>query len=406
MSDFDSSLPVRTVSIEELQVKTKVGTKLNVATAAAGDVAVKLVDSAGTNLATVSAAGAVKVDGSAVTQPVSGTFWQATQPVSGTFWQTTQPVSGTVTATQATGTNLHTVVDSGSITVTQATGTNLHVSVDNFPADGDALAQGSTTSGQNGSLILGATTTASPTYTTATTNPLSLTTAGAVRTDSSATTQPVSGTFWQTTQPVSASSLPLPTGAATSAKQPALGTAGSASTDVITVQGIAGGTAMPVSGSLSITANSSINLNQIVGTTPDVNTGNASAGTLRVVLASNQPTINVNTNPKVDTVTVNYNTASSIATNATSTHSFTPGSTVSLSQISGSASGKMKMEIQYGTTGSETTQMVKFITPGNLNAIWTLPSPISVTSSQTVKIIRTNLDNQVQDLYSTIEVWA
>src|SRR6266566_4976660 len=41
-----------------------------------------------------------KVDGSAVTQPVSGTFWQATQPVSGTFWQATQPVSGTVTANQ------------------------------------------------------------------------------------------------------------------------------------------------------------------------------------------------------------------------------------------------------------------------------------------------------------------
>src|SRR6266704_4498394 len=37
-----------------------------------------------------------KVDGSAVTQPVSGTFWQATQPVSGTFWQATQPISGTV----------------------------------------------------------------------------------------------------------------------------------------------------------------------------------------------------------------------------------------------------------------------------------------------------------------------
>lgn len=36
---------------------------------------------------------ALKVDGSAVTQPVSGTFWQATQPVSGTFWQATQPIS-------------------------------------------------------------------------------------------------------------------------------------------------------------------------------------------------------------------------------------------------------------------------------------------------------------------------
>jgi hypothetical protein len=51
---------------------------------------------------------AVKVDGSGVTQPVSGTFWQTTQPVSltsttitgsvavtGTFYQATQPVSGT-----------------------------------------------------------------------------------------------------------------------------------------------------------------------------------------------------------------------------------------------------------------------------------------------------------------------
>lgn len=36
----------------------------------------------GGNTAAVSAAGALKVDGSAVTQPVSGTFWQATQPVS------------------------------------------------------------------------------------------------------------------------------------------------------------------------------------------------------------------------------------------------------------------------------------------------------------------------------------
>lgn len=38
----------------------------------------------GGNTAIVSASGALKVDGSAITQPVSGTFWQATQPVSGT----------------------------------------------------------------------------------------------------------------------------------------------------------------------------------------------------------------------------------------------------------------------------------------------------------------------------------
>jgi len=45
------------------------------------------------------------------------------------------------------------------------------------------VAQASTTSGQNGDLVQGAVTTANPTYTTGQTDPLSLTTAGALRTD-------------------------------------------------------------------------------------------------------------------------------------------------------------------------------------------------------------------------------
>lgn len=48
--------------------------------------------------------------------------------------------------------------------------------------------------------------------------------------------------------PVSAISLPLPTGASTSAKQPALGTAGTASADVVSVQGIASMTALQIAG--------------------------------------------------------------------------------------------------------------------------------------------------------------
>jgi hypothetical protein len=56
-----------------------------------------------------------------------------------------------------------------------------------------------------------------------------------------------------TALPVSAASLPLPSGASTAAKQPDLGIAGTASADVITVQGIAGGTALPVSGSITAT---------------------------------------------------------------------------------------------------------------------------------------------------------
>src|SRR5512138_893858 len=86
----------------------------------------------------------------------------------------------------------------------------------------------------------------------------------------------------------------LPTGAATAAKQPALGTAGTASADVITVQGIAAMTALkvdgsaitqPVSGTVSITANSAVNVAQLAGTATDTNSGVKSAGTLRVVLA-------------------------------------------------------------------------------------------------------------------------
>ena len=72
------------------------------------------------------------------------------------------------------------------------------------------------------------------------------------------------------TQPISASSLPLPTGAATAAKQPALGTAGSPASDVLTVQGAASMTALKVDGSAytqnTIATNSLINVafNQIV----------------------------------------------------------------------------------------------------------------------------------------------
>jgi hypothetical protein len=57
---------------------------------------VELVDSGGVNKASISAGGALKVDNSAVTQPVSGTFWQTSQPV-------TSPTSTTGTITSIAG---------------------------------------------------------------------------------------------------------------------------------------------------------------------------------------------------------------------------------------------------------------------------------------------------------------
>lgn len=56
-------------------------------------------------------------------QAVTGTFWQATQPVSLATNTPTLQSGSTTAVTQATGTNLHTVVDSGTITtVTTLTG--------------------------------------------------------------------------------------------------------------------------------------------------------------------------------------------------------------------------------------------------------------------------------------------
>lgn len=205
---------------------------------------------------------------------------------------------------QPTLTNAQPVAQSGSWTVTANLGTLNGVALD-ASVTGLQVAQGSTTAGQKGGLTLGAVTTAAPTYTTAQTSPLSLTTAGALRVDGSAITQPVSGTFWQATQPISAASLPLPSGAATAAKQPALGTAGAASTDVITVQGIASMTALkvdgsavtqPVSGTVTanagtgtynIQANASVNLNQVGGAAVTLGS-KTSPNSLPVVIASDQ----------------------------------------------------------------------------------------------------------------------
>jgi len=74
---------------------------------------------------------------------------------------TTQPVSGTVTANMGTTNGL----------ALDATVTGLQV------------AQASTTAGQKGALALGATSSSAPTYTTAQSNPLSLDTAGSLRTN-------------------------------------------------------------------------------------------------------------------------------------------------------------------------------------------------------------------------------
>ena len=198
-------------------------------------------------------AGALRVDGSAVTQPVS--------------------IAGTVTVAQATAGNLNaTVVGTGTFAVQAAqsgawtvsgTGTAGTAATGVLTVQGIASMTpllsnpgtaslwgvntlGSTTSGQSGQLAMGAVTTAAPTYTTAQSNALSLTTAGALRVDGSGVTQPVS----------------------------------LASTT------ITGTVAVTQSGSWSLAANQSVNVAQINGVTPLMGNGATGTGSQRVTIAN------------------------------------------------------------------------------------------------------------------------
>jgi hypothetical protein len=272
------------------------------------------------------------------TQPVSGTFYQATQPVSiasmpttavtgpltntelraaavpvsGTFYQSTQPVSGSVTVTQTTAANLNATV-TGTVELgatSLAALENISITVPGTVDLGNvsltALETISVTNSTPSSFQnkpYGAVTTAAPAYTTGTDNALSLTTSGALRVDSSGTTQPVSGTFYQATQPVSATTLPLPSGAATAAKQPALGTAGTASADVITVQGIASMTALkvdgsavtqPVSGNLT-TVSTVTTVGAVTGITNALPSGTNTIGTVNLAGATTNGLTNTTT---------------------------------------------------------------------------------------------------------------
>jgi len=145
----------------------------------------------------------IPVDGSGVTQPVSGTFWPATQPVSGTVsvsnFPATQPVSGTFWPT--------TQPVSGS------------VSVSNFPAI----------------------------------QPVSLATAPVTPISDNGGSLTVDGSI-TATQATAASlkaQAQLLNAAGSVVDYAMTGAAGTPATDVVTVQGISGGTSIPISGTVN-----------------------------------------------------------------------------------------------------------------------------------------------------------
>jgi hypothetical protein len=177
--------------------------------------AVAIVDTAGVSV--LGTAGTASADVFSIQGVASGTA----VPISGTVG-----VSGNVTVVQPTGTQLHAVTDTGSttavtgnVTVTQATAANLNAQVQGAAAADSAqvgnpvliagvdatgnvqelgVADANTTTPAQVLEVGGAVTTAAPTYTTGTLNPLSLDVAGNLRvltTPASGTTSTVVGTL-------------------------------------------------------------------------------------------------------------------------------------------------------------------------------------------------------------------
>lgn len=100
-----------------------------------------------------------------------------------------------------------------------------------------------------------------------------------------------------------------------------------------------------------------------------------------------------------------YNTAAALAAAATSNHDYTATASFSLCKVWGAASGKLKIEVQIETgvaTGVFNTRWVGFNSTANPVIDLSIPNPPIVAVGVRVRVIRTNTDNQSQDVYSTI----
>ena len=103
----------------------------------------------------------------------------------------------------------------------------------------------------------------------------------------------------------------------------------------------------------------------------------------------------------------NYLQATAIAAAATDNHDYTVTAlkTLKLAKIDCSASGKIKAQIQVETgvaTGIFTTYFTQFNSTANPNLSFDVKELITVAAGVKVRAAITNLDNQAQNLYSTI----
>lgn len=277
-----------------------------------------------------------------------GSPFQAGGSIGNTTFASTQSGTWTVAISAGSAVIGHVITDTGSTTaVTQATAASLNATV---VGTGTFAVQAA----QSGTWNIG-----TVTAVTAITNalPAGTNVIGHVITDSTSTTAVTQAT---------ASNL--------NAAVIGTGTAGSPAGGVLTIQGVTSMTKLLVTpDSVALPANQSINQNQIVGTTVDVNSGTKSAGTQRIVIATDQPQL---TNAlKVDGSAVTQPVSGTVTANPTaSTPILKNGLTNTASAVVSSTAATLKSYYVYNPNSSVAyVQIFDVATAGGVTVGTTTP---------------------------------
>lgn len=176
-----------------------------------------------------------------------------------------------------------------------------------------------------------------------------------------------------------------------------------AALESITVQNGAGVAAVNIQdGGNSITVDSiDLDIRDLTHVSDSVKVGDGTD----LLAVNTDGSINVVVQEDVGTEIVDYDTAAAVAAGASSNHDEVFATASKLFQVLASASGKLKVEVQVETgsaTGVFNTIAVQFNSTANPNINITLAKYAAIPLGARVRLIRTNTDNQSQDLYSTI----
>lgn len=176
-----------------------------------------------------------------------------------------------------------------------------------------------------------------------------------------------------------------------------------AALESITVQNGSGGAAVNIQdGGNSITVDAAdLDIRDLTHVSDSIKVGDGTD-----FLAINADgSINVVSQDEPGTETVNYDTTAAVAGGASDNHDFLVTTGGKLFQVMASASGKLKVEVQIETgsaTGVFNTVMVGFNSTATPNIDLPLKKYATIPTGARVRVIRTNKDNQAQDVYSTI----